>query len=546
MEPALSPAAWLEFLEPRLDEQAKIIQGYQDYYDGKHRLQMATAKFREAFSRYFPALANNWMKIVVDVPVSRLTVQGFRFATTGDGEEDAPEMTSPDPFALATQAALLEHHKIATTEALANGETPPPKPAGVEDTPDYQLDTDDKAWAMWQANNLDSKSVQVHTEAVKLGVTYLLVAPPTGQGRKGKQPRITPEHPSQCYVYLDPEDSTHRLAGIKRWISDFDGLYYCNVYLPNAIYKFVSTSPAKPGKKIQWKGLESVTNPAGVVPLVPIENKPDVSYGGRSDLEDAIPIQDAINKYCLDMQVSSEFHAFPQRWATGWERGVDDKGREISNREVELYLSASRMIRAEGEDTKFGSFEQGDVENYLKPIMMYLDHLAGQTQTPAYYLKGGTSRSMSADSMHAEDQGLVDRTGMKILSFSDGWEETFRVGFLMLGDTTRGEAESAEIIWKDPESKSLAVVTQAAMIMRQQLDAPIEMCWAMLGWSPQQIRLARSLMKLPPGGGPVKPAEKPSPIYGDEGEPEENDANTHPGNQKGQPSGQASLAAARP
>lgn len=499
MEPRLTPGAWLEFLEPRLEEQAKTIQVYQDYFDGKHRLQMATAKFREAFSRYYPPMANNWMQLVVEAPVSRLTVMGFRF-------EDVSPSTNDDGSA----------------------------------KPKWELDADAEAWKMWQANNLDSISRMVHTDAVKLGVTYMLVAPAR---KEGGQPRITPEHPSQCYVEIDPEDRTNRLAGIKRWVSDFDGFYYCNVYLPDAIYKFMSTAKARPGMRIQWTSLEKVTNPAGVVPLIPIENKPDLLYGGRSDLEQAIPIQDAINKYCLDMQVSSEFHAFPQRWAAGWEKGVDDRGRELSNREVELYLSASRIIRAENPETKFGSFTQGDVDNYIKPVSLMVDHLAAQTQTPTYYLKGGTTRSMSADSMHAEDQGLVDRTGAKILSFSDGHEEVMRVGFLMKGDTERGESESAEVLWKDPESKSLAVVTQAAMIMRQQLNAPIEMCWEMLGWSPQQIRMARDLMKLPPGGGPVTPqAPAATP-----GEPSNaNDPTTHPGNQPGQPSGQASQAAARP
>jgi hypothetical protein len=138
--------------------------------------------------------------------------------------------------------------------------------------------------------------------------------------------------------------------------------------------------------------------------------------------------------------------------------------------------------------------------------------------------------------MHAEDQGLVDRVEAKMLSFSDGYEDTMRCAFLMVGDTERGNAESAEVLWKDPESKSLAVVVQAAQIMRTQLEAPIEMCWELLGWTPQKIQLAMELMKLPPGGGPAAP-----PVaFGSEPKPAEgNNPATHPGNQKGQPSGHA-------
>jgi hypothetical protein len=224
------------------------------------------------------------------------------------------------------------------------------------------------------------------------------------------------------------------------------------------------------------------------------------------------------------MQVSSEFHAYPQRYATGWERAVDDSGRELSSREVEMYLSATRMIRAESTDTQFGQFAQGDVNNYIAPIELYIDHLAATSQTPVYYLKGKMA-NLSADAMHAADQGLVDRVKGKILAYSDPWEEIMRTAFLAINDQKRGHAQSAEVIWADPESKSLAVVVQAAVQMRQALSVPIEMAWEMLGWSPQKIRQARDLMGLPPGGpagaasGVAVPAGGPTGLLGPSGLP---------------------------
>ena len=40
--PAMTPAAWLQFLEPRLDEQAEATDTYHDYFNGEHRLAFAT------------------------------------------------------------------------------------------------------------------------------------------------------------------------------------------------------------------------------------------------------------------------------------------------------------------------------------------------------------------------------------------------------------------------------------------------------------------------------------------------------------------------
>ena len=141
------------------------------------------------------------------------------------------------------------------------------------------------------------------------------------------------------------------------------------------------------------------------------------------------------------MQVTSEFHAYPQRWATGWERAVDDQGNELTGREVEVMMSATRMIRAESKETSFGPFASGDVKNYIVPIELYIDHLAAQTQTPVYYLKGKLA-NLSADAMHAADQGLVDRCKGKILTYSDPWEEYLRTAFLAVNDQKRGHAKS--------------------------------------------------------------------------------------------------------
>jgi hypothetical protein len=269
--------------------------------------------------------------------------------------------------------------------------------------------------------------------------------------------------------------------------------------------------------KVSWDQVSSAPNPIGVVPMVAILNNPDLLEGGSSDLDTAIPIQDAVNKYCLDMQVSSEFHAYPQRWATGWERAVDDKGHELSGREVEVMLAATRMLRAESHETTFGTFAAGDVNNYVLPIELYIDHLAATSQTPVYYLKGKLA-NLSADAMHAADQGLVDRVKGKILSYSDPWEEVMRTAFLAINDQKRGHAQSAEVIWADPESKSLAVLVQAAVQMRSALNVPLEMAWQLLGWSPQQIRQARDMMGLPPGG-PQGAATGAPALLGPNGQP---------------------------
>src|SRR3954462_2707307 len=110
-----TPRDWLRILGARLDVQASNVAVPEAYYNGDHPLQFATSKFKEAFGNLFSAFADNWCAIVVDAPVERLQVIGFRMADSTSADNDA--------------------------------------------------------WDIWQANALDVESVIAHTEAGKCGTS---------------------------------------------------------------------------------------------------------------------------------------------------------------------------------------------------------------------------------------------------------------------------------------------------------------------------------------------------------------------------------------
>src|SRR5215510_2262028 len=73
-----TPEDWLSVLGDRLDLQTQRVAIPTAYYNGDHPLQFATSKFKEAFGNLFAAFADNWCEIVVDAPVERLQIVGFR------------------------------------------------------------------------------------------------------------------------------------------------------------------------------------------------------------------------------------------------------------------------------------------------------------------------------------------------------------------------------------------------------------------------------------------------------------------------------------
>ncbi len=98
------------------------------------------------------------------------------------------------------------------------------------------------------------------------------------------------------------------------------------------------------------------------------------------------------------------------------------------------------MVR-ESEETSFGSFAPSDVSNYIVQIELYIG--ISRRRRRLVTTSRASSR-VSADAMHAADQGLVDRVKGKILNYSDPWEEIMRVAFLAVNDQKRGHAQSAK------------------------------------------------------------------------------------------------------
>lgn len=454
-----SPEWWLARLEARLDARRPALQRYEDYYSGRQRLAFSTSKFRETFGGLFRGFADNWCDLVVDVAVERLNVQGFRFGDTREA--------------------------------------------------------DDKAWNIWQANYLDADATILHTETGKNGEAAVIVQP------GDPYPQITIEHPSQVIVEYAPGSRHQRAAALKKWL-DSDGYERATVYLPEAIYRYRSQKPVDagiPGSTIystsdqKWAQLQRdgvVPNPLGVVPVVPFQNNPTLLGGGQSDIAKVIPIQDAVNKIWTDLIVASEYQGFRQRWATGIEIPTDpETGQPLT----EGFLSSvSRMWTVADEGAQFGEFGQIDLSPYVKAIEMAIQHIAAQTRTPPHYLLGQSGAFPSGESLKATETGLTAKVRRKMTLFGESWEEAMRLAFRLMGDEAKGNELNAETVWQDPESKSEAEITDAALKQRA-LGVPFEMVWETLGYSQEEIKRMVQLAHLPevpPPGATVANAVGPT------------------------------------
>jgi hypothetical protein len=334
----------VQVLEQQLRINQQRCELLDSYYHGKHPHTFDSMRFQQAFGRQLRNFADNWMRLVINSTANRLTVQGFQ---VGSGEDI--------------------------------------------------LSADNDAWGIWQANDMDRASMMAHRETMKYGTSFVMVDPTV------EPSAITVESPLQVVGQRSAANRFVLVNAIKKWVGD-DGYLYLNYYDPDRVCKFRSASRApspvvvNAGERVTqpatWMPLGEVENPLGVVPIIPFENQPDTLIGGVSDLDDLIPLNDALNKVLRDMLVASEYQNFRQRYIIGAENPKDPvTGKPLSQSQAQLVASMSQFMAfpptpKEDHPITVGEFGQVDLSPYIESIEMLIHHISMVSMTPAYMLVG--------------------------------------------------------------------------------------------------------------------------------------------------------------
>lgn len=422
-----------------LDARASEVALLEDYRDGNHPLPplVQDSGLTKAYRSLMQLSGSNWPGLIVGSVEERLEVQGVRF-----GDEEA----------------------------------------------------DEEAWAVWQENGLDAESSMLHDSTLTTGRGYALV---WGDGSRDPQPRVTLEHASMCVVEYEPGSHRRRRGALRRWK---DGKrWLANLYTPEAVYKFQARADGDlPSEAAAWVRREvpdeawPLDNPFGEVPVVEFavnrSLRPAPFGTSRGEFATNLRHIDRINYKVFSGLVALTWSGFPLRYVIGdpilyekTDEGVDDKTKPIPP----FKALASAVAQFTNPEAKVGQLPEANIENYSPE--MDIKHLAALTKTPAHYLLGEMV-NLSADAIRAAEAGLISKVRRHHRSLGESWEEVTRLALRVKDpEDPRGFDQQAQIIWKDPESRSLAERADAATKL-----ASVNMPWQgiaslVLGLTPQEI-----------------------------------------------------------
>lgn len=218
------------------------------------------------------------------------------------------------------------------------------------------------------------------------------------------------------------------------------------------------------------------------VPFVPFINRRNRRLSGFAEHEDVLTVQNRINLSLIMLVAAMKYGAFKQRWASGLEVDEDP----LTGEKIQPYKLDIKSLWTSGDpETKFGEFSATDLKPYVAAVQSAVQDLAAISRTPPHYLIGAVV-NVSGDALKAAETGLVSKVRDRQRNFGESWEQTMRLAFRVLGDETRATAYTAETIWRDPESRSIAELADAA-VKKSAAGVPWRQRMEDMGYTPTQI-----------------------------------------------------------
>jgi hypothetical protein len=215
--------------------------------------------------------------------------------------------------------------------------------------------------------------------------------------------------------------------------------------------------------------------PNGVVPVVRFLNVIDLDEDHLGEIERLIPIQDQVDDTTFSLLVAQRYAAFRQRWIIGW---------TAESEEQKLKASAARLWTFEDnpQDISIGEFEQTELKGYLDSREASLRHAATIAQVPAHELIGQMV-NLSAEALVAAEASQRRKVTERQMSFGESWEQVLALAGAFEDIPLDS---SAQVRWRDTESRALSATVDALGKMSQMLGVPPQALWERIPGVTQQ------------------------------------------------------------
>ena len=422
-----------------VDRQKEVLL-VRRYYQGDQEVELTERQeqFLGDESRDGPSFCVNLVKSVIDVVVERLHVKGF-------------DCTEPEQ-------ALL-------------------------------------AWEWWTKNKLDASQEDVHELALRDGESFVVV-----DWDEEKQIPVAIPHQRWtdtstggddfgCWVsYPDNDPNQEPKFAVKQWVekTDKSQIERRNVYYPGHIDKYV-----RGGLKANWTLLSSDPwlaadgTPLGI-PVIAFRTR-----GLRSEVWEALPMQDVVNKSVVDLVNTTDMTAFRIFYALGF-IPTDDGKEPADDGSNWLKIAPGKIIGTtrSRDEVSFGAIEAADPEPLMKAaqqFMLWMAMLSG-TPTARFTTWGGLA---AKETLKEQEGPLMAKVESHQVRFGNSWEQMMYImrrlyNARSIGTSPIDEEVMFEALWVAAGHQDENARIEM-LVLKRELGIPLPQLWKEAGYSSQQV-----------------------------------------------------------
>jgi len=361
-------------------------------------------------------------------------------------------------------------------------------------------------WDWWQQNRMDERQRGVHLDAVRDGEAFVIV----DWDQDNERPRFTP-HPRYvdpnnggdgygCKAHYPNDDTSQPMTcASKRWTEkdeSGDQQQMMTLYYPERVERYRLESQ---GDESDWRRIETVPWVTGMarddegnveiapgaeplgIPVIHFRNP-----GRESELWDAIPVQDAVNKTALDILAAADTAGFPIFVAKGFTPTTDGKAPDSDgDNYISLFPGAMVEVASDGDLSRIDMAD-------LSPMLATLDNLvlklAQVTDTPTSRFQ--VTRQIAAEgTLKQQEEPLLAKVRVCQVLFGNSWEDALYMARQLaneFGDADLPDDEMVETTWEPAETRDDKALLET-LALKANLGVPLETLWAEMGYDQSQI-----------------------------------------------------------
>jgi len=462
--------AYLDWLVMEDTAAQQQVLTYRSYYEGDPPTQLTDRQAQFLNVARDKRFGANVCAPIVDTLVERLRVTGFDVRGKGETVTDAPKVL----------AALLDD------------------------------------W--WSLNRMDAGQDVVHRAALRDREAFIIVS----FDEKNNRPQLAYDFAydgrSGVKVHMVPGTYNQVAFASKRWIvsQSKEGTYKrLNTYFPNRIEKWASfITPGNKHGEAFWQpyekeeGLEMATcqdelgneymasvawwtddgtetgEPLGI-PVIPFINRDDGTGAGLSEIDNAIPLQDGINKTYIDLMAAADMTGFGMYWTTG--------SPPLGGWKVYPGAMYEVAVAPGSTGAAMGTLPAGDLSGLINLLQTQVALLAGITGTPQSRFTPSAVRPAEG-TQKQEEAALVAKARGLQKAWGNAWEDAMRMCIRVADAFAEGVTISdiGDLIistaWADAEVRNELQHLEGVALKVERLEVPVQQAWTEAGYDASQVR----------------------------------------------------------